>query len=82
LEEWPIPLVWEGMPPEIGFRADLVVNSVVLVELKSVEKVSPAHKKTLLTYLRLPDKRVGLLINFGEEVLKNGIHRIANNYVE
>ena len=82
LEEWPIALVWDDMPPEIGFRADLIVNAIVLVELKSVEKVSPAHKKTLLTYLRLADKRVGLLINFGEEVLKNGIHRIANNYVE
>jgi GxxExxY protein len=82
LEEWPIAVVWEDMPPEIGFRADLIVNSVVLVELKSLEKLSPVHKKILLTYLRLADKRVGLLINFGEEVLKNGIHRIANNYVE
>jgi GxxExxY protein len=82
LEEWPIAVVWEDMPPEIGYRADLIVNSVVLVELKSIEKVAPVHKKVLLTYLRLADKRVGLLINFGEEVLKKGIHRIANNYVE
>jgi GxxExxY protein len=82
VEEWPIAVVWDDMPPEIGFRADLIVNSVVIVELKSIEKVSPVHKKTLLTYLRLSDKRVGLLINFGEEVLKNGIHRIANNYID
>jgi GxxExxY protein len=82
LEEWPIAVSWEDMPPEIGFRADLIVNSVVLVELKSIEELSRVHKKILLTYLRLADKRVGLLINFGEEVLKNGIHRIANNYVE
>jgi GxxExxY protein len=82
LEEWPIAVVWEDMPPEIGFRADLIVNSIVLVELKSIEKLAPVHKKILLTYLRLADKRVGLLINFGEEVLKNGIHRIANNYLE
>ncbi len=82
LEEWPIAVVWEDMPPEIGFRADLIVNSIVLVELKSIEKLSPVHKKILLTYLRLADKRVGLLINFGEEVLKKGIHRIANNYID
>ena len=82
MEEWPIAVVWKDMPPEIGFRADLIVNSVVLVELKSIEGVAPVHKKILLTYLRLSDKRVGLLINFGEEVLKNGIHRIVNNYKE
>ena len=81
-EEWPIPVTWDNIRLEIGFRADLVVNDVILVELKSAEKVAPAHKKTLLTYLRIADKRIGLLINFGEEVLKNGIHRIANNYLE
>jgi GxxExxY protein len=82
LEEWPIAVLWDGMPLEIGFRADLIVNNVVLVELKSIENVAPVHKKTLLTYLRLADKRVGLLINFGEEVLKNGLHRVVNNYAE
>jgi len=81
-EEWPIPVEWEDVRLEIGFRADLIVNGVVLVELKSTEKVAPVYKKTLLTYLRVTDKRVGLLINFGEEVLKNGIHRIVNKYVE
>jgi GxxExxY protein len=60
----------------------LIVNDIILVELKSTENVAAAHKKTLLTYLRIADKRIGLLINFGEEILKNGIHRIANNYVE
>ncbi|MEX0643014.1 MAG: GxxExxY protein [Pirellulales bacterium] len=82
VEEWPIAVVWKDLPLEIGFRADLIVNSLVLVELKSIEKVAPVHKKMMLTYLRLSDKRIGLLINFGEEVLKNGIHRIANNFVE
>jgi GxxExxY protein len=82
LEEWPIAVIWDDMPPEVGFRADLIVNNVVLVELKSIERVAPVHKKMLLTYLRLADKRVGLLINFGEEVLKNGLHRIVNNYTE
>ena len=67
---------------EIGFRVDLMVNRAVLVELKSTEVVAPAHKKTLLTYLRIADRRIGLLINFGEEVLKKGIHRIANNYAD
>lgn len=81
-EECPLPVTWRDVRLEVGFRADLIVNSTVVVELKSVEKLAPVHKKVLLTYLRISDKRVGLLINFGEEVLKNGIHRIANNYVE
>lgn len=81
-EEWPIPVEWDAMKLEIGFRADLLVNNVVLVELKSVEKIAVVYKKILLTYLRISDRRIGLLINFGEEVLKNGIHRIASNYVE
>jgi GxxExxY protein len=82
LEDWPIPVEWDSIRLEIGFRADLFVNGLVIVELKSTENVSPAHKKTLLTYLRISDKRAGLLINFGEELLKNGIHRVVNKYVE
>jgi GxxExxY protein len=81
-EEWPIPVDWDEVRLEVGFRADLIVNSEVIVELKSIEKIAPVHKKVLLTYLRISDRRIGLLINFGEEVLKNGIHRVANNYVE
>jgi len=81
-EEWPIPVVWDNIPMELGFRADLLVNSQVLVELKSVEKVAPVCKKVLLTYLRIAEIQIGLLINFGEELLKNGIHRVANNYEE
>jgi len=81
-EEWPIPVVWDDMRMELGFRADLLVNSKVVVELKSVEKLSPVCNKVLLTYLRIADVRIGLLINFGEELLKNGIHRIANKYEE
>jgi GxxExxY protein len=82
LEEWPIAVVWDDMPLEIGFRADLIVNDLVIVEIKSIEKVIAVHKKTVLTYLKLADKRVGLLANFGEEILKNGIHRVVNNYIE
>jgi GxxExxY protein len=80
--EVPIPVVWEEVKLEVGFRADLVVEAVVIVELKSVEAVAPVHKKQLLTYLRLADKRLGLLINFGVELLKDGIHRVVNNLEE
>lgn len=81
-EEWPIPVEWDGVRLDVGFRTDLVVNGVVLVELKSVEKITDVFKKVLLTHLRISDKRVGLLINFGEALLKNGIYRIVNNYTE
>ena len=63
---------------DLGFRIDLLVESVIIVELKSVETVKPVHKKQLLTYLRLSDKQLGLLINFNEVLLKDGISRIIN----
>jgi len=65
-----------------GFRADLIVEDKVIVELKSVEQIAPVHKKQLLTYLRLADKRLGLLINFGSAVIKDGISRIVNGLEE
>ncbi|SRR6266852_3332632 len=80
--EVPIPVVWEEVKLEVGFRADLIVEGAVIVELKSIEAIARVHKKVLLTYLRLADKRVGLLINFGEELLKDGIHRVVNNLEE
>jgi GxxExxY protein len=73
-----IPLVYEGMRFDEGFKADLVVEDKVIVELKSVEKIAPVHKKQLLTYLRLTDMKLGLLVNFGENLIKDGIFRIAN----
>jgi len=76
--ETPVPVEFEGIHFEMGFRADLVVNGCFIVELKSVEKVAPVHGKQLLTYLKLTGCRLGLLINFGEELLKNGIKRVAN----
>ena len=79
-EEHPIPVTWEEVTLEVGFRADLIVNRMVVVELKSIESVAPVHKKTLLTYLRLADMQVGLVINFGETLLKDGIHRVVNNF--
>lgn len=75
-----VPIDWKGVRLDIGFRADLIVNDLVIVELKSVESLAPVHKKQLLTYLRVADKRVGLLINFGAFLLKQGIHRIVNDF--
>jgi GxxExxY protein len=69
---------YDGMVFEEGFRVDLLVEDTVIVELKSVEKLAPVHSKQVLTYLRLMDCRVGLLINFGAPTLKEGLQRIAN----
>lgn len=77
-----MPIVYEEVKLDIGYRIDLIVEDKVIVELKSVEKTAPVHKKQLLTYLRLADKRLGLLINFGEALIKNGITRVVNNLKE
>jgi len=74
----PLAIVFEGIKFDEGFRADLIVEDKVIVELKSVEKVIPVHKKQLLTYLRLTDKKLGLLINFGSELIRDGISRVVN----
>lgn len=74
-----IPVVWNEINMEIGFRADLIVEKSVIVELKSVETILPVHQKQLLTYLKLTNIKLGLLINFNESLIKNGITRIVNN---
>ncbi|ACK68233.1 conserved hypothetical protein [Rippkaea orientalis PCC 8801] len=74
-----IPVIYDGVHIGQGFRADFIVENLVIIELKSVEIVAPVHKKQLLTYLRLANKRLGLLINFNTDLIKNGIYRIANN---
>ena len=74
----PVPAKYKGRVMDVSFRADLIVERKVLVELKSVEKVSPTHYKTLLNYLRLAEKKLGLMLNFNEEVMKNGIKRMVN----
>lgn len=74
----PIPVFYENIKMNLGFRADLIVANKVLVEVKSVEAIAPVHKKQLLTYLRLTDKRLGLLINFNVELIKTGITRVVN----
>lgn len=73
-----VRLEYDGMVFEEGFRADLLVEGRVVVELKSVEKLAAVHSKQLLTYLRLMNLPVGLLINFGAATLKEGLHRIVN----
>jgi GxxExxY protein len=78
--EVPLPVFYRGKEiSKEGFRIDLLVENIIIVELKSVEKLQPVHKKQLLTYLRLANKELGLLINFGEALLKDGIHRIINS---
>jgi len=73
--EWPLPLEYKGVRLGCGYRLDLVVGDAVVVEIKSVEAVTPIHEAQLLTYLKLGGWNVGLLINFNVEVLKMGIHR-------
>lgn len=78
----PIPVEWDEVKLELGFRAELVVEGQVIVELKSVEKTAHVHRKQVLTYLRVTGFKVGLLINFGEELLKNGVTRLVNEFDE
>ncbi|HTP65203.1 MAG TPA: GxxExxY protein [Geobacteraceae bacterium] len=73
-----VPIIYESVRLDTGFRADLIVENLVIIEIKSLEKMAPVHKKQLTTYLRLSGKRLGLLINFGEELIKNGITRTVN----
>ena len=73
-----IPIEFDGMVFDEGFRADLIVNGLVILELKSIEKIHPVHKKQLLTYLKLTNLKLGYLLNFGAELMKHGITRIIN----
>ena len=78
----PVPITYDGLQFKEGFRADLIVGGKVILELKSIERVTKAHKKQLLTYLRLSDMKVGYLLNFGEALMKSGISRIINGNLE
>lgn len=80
--EVPISIVYDDVKLGEGFRADIIVEKKVIVELKSVERVVPVHKKQLLTYLKLADKRLGLLVNFGAPLIKHGITRVVNGLQE
>lgn len=74
----PAPIVYDDLKFDEGFRADLIVGDKVVVELKSVGAIARVHSKQALTYLRLTNLKLGLLINFGDELIKDGISRIAN----
>jgi GxxExxY protein len=77
-----IPVIYDGIRIDAGFRADLIVEDKVIVEIKSVESLAPVHRKQLLTYLRSADKRLGSLINFHVVLIKDGISRIVNGIEE
>lgn len=77
----PIPIEFKGIRFDEGFRADMIVNDKVILELKSVESVSKAHKKQVLTYLKLTGMKLGYLLNFGEAMMKDGIFRIINGTI-
>lgn len=74
-----IPVIWGELKMELGFRADLIIENKVIIELKSVEMIAPVHPKQFLTYLKLTGLKLGLLINFNESLIINGITRIVNN---
>lgn len=77
-QQYPMPFVYKDVKLNIGYRLDLLVEDKVIVEIKSVETLLPVHYAQLLTYLKLSGKKLGLLINFNEKYLKDGIHRIVN----
>lgn len=76
----PVSFVIDGIRFQDGFRVDLLVAQRIVVEIKAIQKLAPVHSKQLLSYLRLMDLQVGLLINFGEDRLKDGLHRVVNRY--
>lgn len=77
----PIPIRFNGLHFEEGFRADILVEGILLIELKSTERYAPVHAKQVLTYLRLMDLPLGLLMNFGAPTFKEGVRRLLNDYV-
>ena len=82
VRQFPIPVVWDSTKMELGFRADLLVENKVILELKSIEVLAPVHYKQVLTYLRLSGVKLGFVINFNEELIKNGIKRIINGSLQ
>lgn len=74
-----MPMIYKEIKHDVGYRLDLVIEDKIIVELKSVEILAPVHFAQTLTYLKLSDKKLALLINFNTKILKNGIHRIVNN---
>lgn len=77
--QWEVPLIWDGLRMEKAFYADIIVEEKLIIELKSVERLLDVHYKQLLTYLKLTGLKLGLLINFNEKLLKDGVKRVVNN---
>ena len=77
-----VPIVYKGLVFEEGYRADIIVNNLVIIEIKSVEELAPVHHKQLLTYLKLKGLRLGILINFNEHLIRDGIKRVVNNLTD
>ncbi len=75
----PIGVIYDNLKMDIGFRADIIVCDKLIIEIKSIERIAPVHPKQLLTYIRLKDIKLGLLINFNVALIKDGISRIVNN---
>ena len=75
----PLPVIWDGIALDIGFRADLIVENKVLLEIKSVEQIIEIHGKQVLTYLKITKMKLGLLINFNVPIIKLGIKRVVSN---
>lgn len=82
VRQFPIPVIWNNTKMELGFRADLLIENCVIVELKSIEALAPVHYKQVLTYLKLSGVKLGFVINFNEELIKNGIKRIINGSLQ
>ena len=80
-EQTPVPVYYETVKLELAFRVDLLIDEKVVVEIKSIERLAPVHRAQLLTYLRLMDLRLGLLINFNVELIRDGIQRVVNKLV-
>ncbi|WP_288368677.1 GxxExxY protein [uncultured Roseivirga sp.] len=78
-QQLPLPFHYKEVKMDVGYRVDLLIENKVIVEVKSVETLVPVHYAQLLTYLKLSDKKLGLLINFNSKILKNEIHRVVNN---
>lgn len=78
-QQVPMPFIYKEIKMEVGYRIDLLIDKKVIVEVKSVEALAPVHFAQTLTYLKLSEKKLGLLINFNSKILKGNIHRIVNN---
>ena len=78
-QQYPMPFIYKEVKQDIGYRLDLIVENKVIIEVKSVEMLAPVHYAQLLTYLKLSDIKLGLLMNFNSKILKENIHRIVNS---